>query len=170
MQRSAGKILILLLPCFTMLLQGCFSYWTEKEKADFAAKCAATDSVADFSFTVTGFTYEQVKTVLVYHIRNQMIIDSFYVHPDIRNYDSLRDRYWVSVDQAIYVKDTYQFVIPGQKPFLLSGMKMVMWPQWTMMSEGYGCRMKGYSVNGEKYEDGGPDFIKKGYSYPKISK
>jgi hypothetical protein len=43
-------------------------------------------------------------------------------------------------------------------------MKMIMWPQFTMYDENYGCEMGDYKINGVKFEHNtNPDFIKKGF-------
>jgi len=113
---------------------------------------------------LTGFKYEEVKNIAVHRIHNSSVVDSFYVHADKNSFDSLRTRYTASIDKPIYIKDTYQFIIPGQKPFVLSDMKMIMWAQFTMFSEGYGCVMGDYKIDGERFEhNANPDFTKRGF-------
>jgi hypothetical protein len=41
-------------------------------------------------------------------------------------------------------------------------MKMITWSQWTMSSEGYGCVMGDFSIDGIKHKhEGNPVFVKR---------
>jgi hypothetical protein len=139
--------------------------WTEKQKQAFAQKCSQTDTVDNLTFMLTGFEYNEIKNVGVRQIHNGHIIDSFYVHPHQDSFDSSRTRYSARIDRPINVKDTYQFLIPGYNPFILSDMKMIMWDESTY-SEYYGCVMGDYQIDGVRFEDdANPDFIKKGFRF-----
>ena len=145
-------------------LESCSTRWTDKQKKEFAQKCSQTDTADNLVFMLTGFKYEEVENIAVHRIHNGFVIDSFYVHADKNSFDSLRSRYTASIDKPIYTKDTYQFIIPGQKPFVLSNMKMIMWAEFTMFSEGYGCVMGDYKIDSIHFEhDVNPDFVKRGF-------
>ena len=43
---------------------------------------------------------------------------------------------------------------------------MMIWPQFTMLSEGYGCVMGDYTINGHRFEhNANPDFVKEGFRF-----
>ncbi len=61
-------------------------------------------------------------------------------------------------------RHTYYFIIPGQKLFVLSDMKMIMWAQFTMFSEGYGCVIGAYKIDAVSFgHNANPDFVKRGF-------
>jgi len=67
----------------------------------------------------------------------------------------------------LYIKDSFQFVVKRYKPFVLSDMKMIMWAQYSMYSEGYGCVMGDYKINGVQFKhNSSPDFVKEGFKFP----
>lgn len=145
---------------------GCFSHWTEKERREFNEKCTATDSTDNITFQMVGFSYEEIEPLLIRHLRNGSQADSFYVHFSRYRYDSVRSTYSEATDTRFCVNDTYQFVVKNAPPFVLADMKMVMWAQYTMGGEGYGCVMGDYTINGVRYQDANPSFIKPGFRYP----
>jgi hypothetical protein len=149
------------------LISSCTTRWTEKQKRAFAENCSKTDTIDGLTFSLTGFTYDEIKNVMIKQIHNGQVVDSFYIQANKNIYDSLRTRYIASIDKPLYIKDTFQFEIHGQAPYILSDMKMIMWAQFTMFSEGYGCIMGDYKINGVRFEhSANPDFIKKGFKYP----
>ena len=160
------KKTIIILSVF-VLIAGCWdARWTEKQKEEFAEKCSKTDTVGGLTFFLTGFSYDEIKNVMVKQIHNGQTVDSFYVQPDKKIDDSLRTRYLAYINKPLYIKDTFLFIIQGQEPFILSDMKMIMRAQFTMFSEGYGCEMGDYKINGVRFEDCNPDFMKKGFKFP----
>jgi hypothetical protein len=137
---------------------GCFHHWTEKQKSDFAAECARTTSVEGMVVELTGFEAARVRAVRVEDVRDGRAVGSFEIHADESSFDPLRQRYEASIDRLLDVRDEYRFLIPGEAPYVLSGMKMVVWPQWSMTSEGYGCVMGAYTLDGVRFEhDANPD-------------
>jgi len=124
------------------------THWTDKQREEFALSCSKTEFVDNLYFSVTGFSYKEVENIRVNIILDGKIIDSLYVHADQKQYDSSRRSYSIWLYKKIYLKDTYEFIISGQKPFVLSDMKMVMWPTFTEFSEGYQCIMGDYKTMG----------------------
>ena len=61
---------------------------------------------------------------------------------------------------------SYQFLIKEHEPFVLSDMKIIMKAQFTMYSEGYGCTLGEYKINGIIKDGANPDFRKKGFKFP----
>lgn len=73
-----------------------------------------------------------------------------------------------TIERKMNIKYTYQFIIPGQKPYTLSNMKMIMWAQFTMTSEGYGCVLGDYNIDGKRFtHQRNPTFIKRDTLDPK---
>jgi hypothetical protein len=142
------------------------THWTKKQKIEFAEKCSKTDSTDGLNFSLTGFSYNEVKEIVVRQIHQGQIVDSFYVYPNKNSFDSLRTRYSIYIDKSLYIKDTFQFIVPKYPPFILSDMKMIVWPQFSMFSEGYGCVMGDYKIDGIRFDhNANPDFIKKGFKF-----
>jgi hypothetical protein len=139
---------------------GCFGRWTEKQKSDFAARCARTTAVDGLVVELTGFDFERVRAVRVEEVRDGRTIGSFEIHADASGYDPLRRRYLADVDRALDVRDEYRFRVPGEAPYVLSRMKMVVWPQRSMTSEDYGCVMGDYTLDGVRFQrDANPDLV-----------
>jgi hypothetical protein len=164
---ATTRILELLLMAFMLfLLESCSIHWTEKQKQEFAQKCSQSDTADHFVFMVTGFNYTEVGNIAVHRIHDGQVIDSFYVHADRNSFDSIRTRYSVTVDKPIYIKDSYYFIMPGQKPFVLSDMKMIMQAQFPKFSNGYGCVMGDYKIDGARFQkNANPDFVKRGFKF-----
>ena len=140
--------------------------WTEKQKKEFAEKCSKTDTADGLNFYITGFSYDEIENILVRQIHNGQIADSFFVRPNKNSFDKIRTTCSAYIDKPFYIRDTLQFIIPGQDTFFLSEMKMIMWSQFTMYEENYGCVMGDYKINGVRFEhDANPVFIKKGFKY-----
>jgi hypothetical protein len=161
------KLLLTITFAFICLVS-CRTYtrWTEKQKAEFADKCSKTDTANGLNFSLTGFTYDEIENVLIRQIHKGQTVDSFYVHPTKDSFDSLRTRYLAYIDKPLYIKDTFAFIVKGYKPFILTDMKMIMWAQFTMFSEGYGCVMGDYKINGNRFDhSANPDFVKEGFKF-----
>jgi len=158
------KTVLLFFLCALFLLNGCFRTWSEKRKKEFSEKCEQTEVLDGLTFFVTGFSFSERDSILIKQMNNSLVIDSFYVH--IRLSDSLRDRYSGWINKPVILNDTYYFIIPEEQTFVLSDMKMKIHPQFTMFSEGYGCQLQEYKIDGELNENrSNPDFRKKGYVF-----
>lgn len=145
---------------------GCSKKWTEKEKQEFAEACSRKTTIEGLGMSFTGFAFEDIEHAYIARIHNGQVVDSLYIRPNKQDRDSLRCRYYAYINKTIYLKDTFHIIVPEKQTFVLSDMKMVMWPQFTMFSEGYGCVMGEFSVDGEKYErNTTPDFMKEGFKF-----
>ncbi|MBN1534106.1 MAG: hypothetical protein JXA20_15655 [Spirochaetes bacterium] len=68
-----------------------------------------------------------------------------------------------TITRALQLKNSYEFIVPGRSPYRLESMKTVMWPQYTMRSEGWGCVMGDCILDGKRYEkDQSPTIVKRG--------
>ena len=145
---------------WTITLQSCFHHWSAEEKKNFQTKCEQTDTVSYLTFSLTGFTYSEVDTIMIKEVQEKKIIDSFYVQIPASSFDKARNRYWGRIERPLKIKNSYQFCIQNHLPYELTNMKMMMWPQWTMTSEGYGCVIGEYAIDGVKFEkNASPDFV-----------
>jgi hypothetical protein len=164
---SISKVKVLSAILFSIVIlfiESCSRRWTVKEKQEFAQKCSLTDSVQNLALELTGFKQNEIENIIVREMHNGKIIDSFFIHPDKNRFDSLRTRSVAWIEHTIYIKDSYQIVISENQSFILSDMKIVMWPEYTMFSEGYGCEMGDYKIDGIRFEhNANPDFVKKGW-------
>jgi len=155
-----GALLVLL------CCQGCFHRWSEEQRAQFEAECRLVDTVQGLSLTITGFRYDEVDSIRVYELEGKTAVDSFYAYSDWHSYDSLRSTYYAHIDRTLHLTNEYVFFIPGYKLYRLSDMKMIVWAQWTMMSEGYGCVMGSFVFDGKQFEhDTSPHLKKRGFKY-----
>ncbi|WP_294821040.1 hypothetical protein, partial [uncultured Flavobacterium sp.] len=115
-------------------------------------------------FIFRGFEDKAFDSVTVVEYKGNLPIDTFkmYVWPANRDYrgnDKVRSG---TADRQMNVDYAYHFLVPGQAPYVLSDMKMVMWSQYTMFSEGYGCVMGDYTIDGMRFEhNGNPEFVKR---------
>ncbi|AWH86681.1 hypothetical protein HYN59_16910 [Flavobacterium album] len=111
-----------------------------------------------------GFDNSEFDSIVVQEYNNAVLLDSFKMHvrPAENPLDVENKMRSGSTDRFFNVNYQYHFLIPGQKPFILANMKMVMWSQFTMFSEGYGCVMGDYTIDGIHFEhDGNPTFKKR---------
>lgn len=160
------RLLIFPLALLMITLTACpFSRdWTEEERAAFRANCAATDSVTNIVVQFRGFRNEEFDSVLVReYSRDSVLVDTFklYVWPAQSPGDIQRKNRSARIDRWLKLDHTYAFCAGDRKPFILSDLQMVMWSQYTMDGEGWGCVMGDYKIDGEHFEhDANPTFVK----------
>ena len=161
---GAGILALLFIAFYLMVEFG--GKWSEKERQQFAEECANTTTIDGLYFTLGGFDYHEVDTILVKRQHEGKYVDSFYVHvsSERHSYDSIRNQYRASINKPMQIADTYHFIVPDVQTFVLSDMEMVMWPQYTMFSEGWGCRIGCYTLDNVRFEhDSNPMLLKQGY-------
>ncbi len=150
-----------------LVTTACNHKWTEQERKDFETKCAKTDSVRDLVVNFKGFVNSDFDSVAVYELNGTALADSFKLYVSLS--DEVGGAYRSAhIERPLCLKHRYQFVIPGQKPYELSDMKMIMWAQYTMSAEGWGCVMGDYIIDGKHFEhDANPTFQKRDTSTTK---
>jgi len=149
---------------FIVLLTGCFSHWSEEDREEFEAECTNTKTFSNEVFSFRGFDDAEFYSISVIEYNGTTPIDTFSisVSPARDDFDRKHKRRTGSTDREMNVDYTYHFLIPGQKPYVLSDMKMIIWAQYTMFSEGYGCVMGNYTIDGVRFEqDANPEFVKR---------
>ena len=144
-------------------MTSCFHYWTEKEKKNFDCKCTQTDTFELGVVHFRGFNNTEFDSILVRAYKDTVLIDSFkiFVDPSKSDWDKENKRRSATILRTMKTKYKYQFIVPGQQPYELSNMKMIMWAEWTMTSENYGCVMGSFTLDGKKFEHCGNLCIEK---------
>lgn len=148
-----------------LVLQSCFQKWSESELKEFEINCAKTNTIDGLGISFTGFDYSEIAACKILRIHDGNVVDTLFAEIYFRGYDSIQDGYHASINKTLFINDSYRVELPSQK-FILSDIKMVMWPQFTMFSEDYGCEMGSYRIDGKKFEhSANPNFIKKDYQF-----
>lgn len=163
----AGLLLLLFIAFYLMVEYG--GKWSEKERRQFAEECAKTTVIDGLSISFIGFDYPEIDTVTIRQLHNGTCIDSFFVYVSAErySYDSIRNQYHAYINRPLTITDSYHIIAHGVQTFILSDMEMVMWPQYTMFSEGWGCVMGSYTLNGVRFEHNtNPVLIKEGFDQP----
>lgn len=146
-------------------MTSCFSNsWTEKQRKEFEIKCALTDTFYNISFQFKGFGNNEFDSILVKEFKEKVLLDSFnvFVRPGKSLSDKEGKKRSAIIERTMNTMYTYYFMIPKQKPYEFKNMKMIMWPQYTMTSEGWGCVMGSYTIDGKRFENNeNPVFIKR---------
>jgi hypothetical protein len=137
---------------FILIVYGCPHHWSEKQKQEFAQKCSDTDTIEGLNFFLKDFSYQEVENIYSQQVHNGIIVDSFYAHADARSFDKIRNTYGAGISRKIYLKDIYKIIVPGEKPFILSDMKTVVWPTPVLFNENYMCIMANYTIDGKRHE------------------
>jgi hypothetical protein len=164
--KKNNKIIVIILAVGLLSVAGIlFLLWNnqrphEGDLKELSRQCAARDSVTGLVLYLSGFNYNEVATVGVKELNNDKMIDSFFIRADRHSSDSLRKYYSAPVGRSLKLKNTYQFFISGQKPYVLSNMTIVLRRHPTMTTINYGCDMYAYRLNGQSFEGGNPVLIK----------
>jgi len=146
-------------------LTGCFNTrWTDEQIKSFETKCSQTDTFSNVIFLFNGFDNNEFDSVMVKEYRDTKLLDSFkvFVSPSDNPTDKERKERSATINRKMNIKNKYLFIIPGQKPYELANMKMIMWAQFTMNAENWACVMGEYTLDGQKFEhSANPAFIKR---------
>ena len=155
----------LIIAIISITLISCFNrHWSAEQRKEFDTKCSQTDTFNNIVFQFRGFDNNEFDTIVVKDYKDTVLVDSFkvFVGPAQYPYEKERKERYATIDRTMNVKHKYHFIIPGQRPYELANMKMIMWAQYTMTSEGWGCVMGTYTIDGLRFEhDANPTFIKR---------
>lgn len=163
--------IITVVSLLTFSLTSCFNTsWTEEQSKEFETKCSQTDTFNNVVFQFRGFDNSEFDSIWVKEYKDSTLVDSFrvFVWPSQNPYDKERKERSATIERTMNIKNKYHFLLPGQKPYELANMKMIMWAQYTMTSEGWGCVMGDYTIDGVRFEhNANPTFIKRDTSVTK---
>lgn len=149
-------LLFLLSMACPLLLASCFDHWTEQERKAFKAQCSQIDTFSYVKVQFSGFDSVELTPLIVQEYLGSQLLDDFKLDVPM-----LKAPNEAVIERTLYGKRRYVFKLPGGQNFELANMEMVMWPQWTMLSEGYGCVMASYTIDGVHHGDLYPTFVKK---------
>ena len=167
MKNKVKNIIFLLLIIF---LTGCLnsSKWTEEERKAFKSKCSSQIYFNTDPICFTGFEFEEIDTVIVIEKDSVTTLDTLYIYPKQQRdkHDEQYHKYWGASDVQFNVNHTYEFYLGSNKPYVLDNMEVIMWVQYTMAGEGWGCKMGNFTIDNEKFEhEGNIYFTKRGFKY-----
>ncbi len=164
------KLTVLLTISFLTVLTNCsnsntnYDHWTEEEMKNLKKKCSETDSFNDMIVLFHGFENSEFDSVLIKEYKDTLLLGSFrvFVWP-AESPDDKRDKdRSATIDRTMNINYRYEFVVPGQRPYELKDMKMVIWSQETENSDGYGCVMGDFTLDDVVFEQiGNPSIIKR---------
>ncbi|MCI5055947.1 MAG: hypothetical protein MRY83_07545 [Flavobacteriales bacterium] len=129
-----------------LCLSSCWNYnnWTEEEREQFRNYCLAKTEFKPFPISFEGFDSLSIDTVMIYEVKNEIPIDTFFIMP--KRDPHRKEEFWASTERLFQLNCSYIFVIDTSE-FILSNMQMSMSPQYTMLSEGWGCIMNKFAIN-----------------------
>ena len=152
-----------------LLLTSCWSTeWTEKERKDFSEKCSKQINFNAGSIHFDGFEFNELDNAKVIEKNGLKVLDTIVIKIDTHrgNHDKQHKRYWGGFDIDLNVNHSYEFILGNDEPYVLNNMKMIMWAQYTMGGEGWGCEMGNFTIDNEKFEhQGNIGFKKRGFEY-----
>lgn len=166
MRISGHKIFrsTIILVTIGLCLASCFDNWTPERRGKFERECLGAKTFGNVVFILRGFDNNEFDSILVRHYVDSLPKDSFNLHVDkaVGKWEKENKERTIQINRQLNIKDTYEFIIPGQKPYKLSNMKMVVWDQYTMSGEGHGCEMAEYTIDTIKFVDRpNPTFVKR---------
>ena len=128
--------------------------WTDNQRREFETQCSQLDTFKNLVVLFKGYGNNEFDSVQVEEYNNGKLSSTFKIHVD-QSQGSVNDTTDVrsaTIKRTLNKHFQYKFILPRQQQFMLTNMKMTVWPQWTIKSEGYGCVMGSYAINGEKFE------------------
>lgn len=164
------KTLYLLSYCLiVLLLSGCsvHHYWTDEQRDNFEKECAQSDSLYNYGVSFIGFEDKEFDSVVVMEFKDTGLVDSFklFVFPSQNPYEREKKERSSHAIEAMNINNKYHFMVPAQT-FELTNMKKIMHPQYSETSEGWGCVLGSYTVDGIKIEGNRSiEFIKREQSH-----
>jgi len=145
-----------------LLLASCPGRWSKRQTDDFRARCEQTRTLSGLVIQLTGFEREEIENVEVKELVDGGVTDTFVVHVHDDGRDAVRKSYTASIDRVINVGSAYEFDVRSQQPYRLEQMRMVIWPQFSMTSEGWGCVMGDYVLDGRHFvNSANPSIVKR---------
>jgi len=150
-----------------MILTSCWkTRWSEKERNEFSENCSKQTYFDAGLISFTGFEFKEIDTIEVIEKRHLEIIDTIYIIIDKHRHNKGNKRYMGRTDTQFNVNHSYEFILGNEKPYVLDNMEMIMWAQFTMLSEGWGCVMGKFTIDNKKYEHRSSiDIVKRDFEY-----
>lgn len=141
-----------------------YDHWTEEEISAFAKECAETDTITNLHIILRGFENSEFDSILIREYKNTALIDSFkvFARPAEGPFEKREKESSAPVFRTMNINYRYEFIIPGQQPYELKEMKMMIHSAETENSDGYICEMIAFTLDGVKFiDDGNPVLVKR---------
>lgn len=140
-----------------------YDYWTEERIKNFQKECSEIDSFNNLVILFRGFGNSEFDSVLVKEYNDKLFVDSFriFVWPAEDSYDRTEKERSATIFRTMNINNRYEFLVSGQKPYELKNMKMILWSQETENSNGYGCEMGDFTLDGVEFKGIGNPTIQK---------
>ena len=146
-------------------IKGCWlsNDWTEEERQAFREKCNKQKEFSPNPIIFSGFDLNGTDSILVIKKNNSTAIDTLniYIEKNRNKWDIENSKYSGTSTKDFNVNNKYEFQIKNETPYILDSMEIVMWAQFTMGGEGWGCVMGNYYVDTNKFEHTGNIYIDK---------
>ncbi|MBN8675372.1 MAG: hypothetical protein J0L56_14675 [Chitinophagales bacterium] len=156
---------------FLLLSTSCsnstYDHWTEEEINAFTKECAETDTITNLHIVLRGFENSEFDSILIKEYKNTVLIDSFKVlaWPTESSSDKIEKQRSAAVFRAMNINYRYELIIPGQQPYELKEMKIMIHSAETENSDGYICEMRAFTLDGVRFiDDGNPVLLKRNIS------
>lgn len=140
--------------------------WTEEEREEFRTECESKTEFDVDPICFIGFEYDEIDTIRIIEKDSLDILDTLYIYPkeSQSEHDKSSDKIWSSPKVSFNVNHSYEFYLDSDTPYVLDNMEMIMWAQYTMAGEGWGCEMGNFTIDGAEFEhQGNIRFVKRGY-------
>lgn len=138
------KIFIIKLVLLGGLLSGCSA--SQKEIEQMRYQCEEQGIINPFHIDLSFPNVEKIKKIKINRERDGRILESIEM--------PLRDPFiWVNKD--FYTHDTYEFIIDGEKPFVLSNVKTKLQTHCTWQGCAYPCAIVEAKINGKPFVGNG---------------
>ena len=144
------------------------STWSKEKREEFKIECESQIYFETGGICFNGFKFDEIDTVTVIEKENTFIIDTLFIYPQQKRnkFDEERQRFSGTPEIKFNVNHTYEFFLESDTPYILDNMEMIMWSQYTMAGEGWGCEMGNFTIDNKKFEhEGGISFRKRGFKY-----
>ena len=165
---TLNKILLLIF-CL-LLVSSCFEKSDKGKIALAQLECSKKTRIDELYIKFFGYFPKEAHLINIKIKRGKYIIENFNdIIPDTV-VDSLRHQRDYCLKKEILLSDTVIFKIKNEPEKKAYDFKYRVRAHYNMFSSGFGCDYYEVTVNGEKIEGGGIDFMKKGFDILKIKK
>ena len=139
-----------------------YSKTTSFHRSKVEKKCSLNETLSNTGFQFWGFDNNEFDSVLVKEYNGTKLMDSFniFVKPTIDINAITRIRF-VDIYRPLNINHKYLFIVPGQKPYELSNIKMKALEGEGISNKIYLCELDSYTLNGENIRENDIRIIKR---------
>ena len=146
-----AKLLLLIIFFY---YSGCSASQNEIDQMRY--QCEEQGVINPFYLSLSFPNSKKIKNIKINRKKNGKIIESFAVQPNDNGI-------WIKND--FYIHDTYEFIIDGEKPFILTAVKTSLQTHCTWQGCKYPCEIDEAYLNGKQATiiNNGIEIRKEGY-------